>query len=84
MEFLKNRLYDIAKPKQVLICSLLDKKCAREVPIEADFVGKTLTENKFVVGFGLDYNGFGRNSENIWVPTEEEIVQMDHLIEAKG
>ena len=84
MVFLKNHLNEIAKPKQVLICALLDKKCAREVPIDVDYVGKTLEENKFVVGFGLDYNGMGRNSDFVWVPTEEEIAQMDKLLEARG
>ncbi len=84
MEFLKKHLNEIAKPKNVYICALLDKKCARKVPVDVDFVGKTLTEDKFVVGFGLDYNGLGRNSDYVWVPTEKEIAQMDELMERRG
>lgn len=38
----------------VKTCVLLDKPSRREAPIEADFVGFKI-ENKFVVGYGLDY-----------------------------
>lgn len=41
-------------PKTVKTCVLLDKPSRREVNIEADFVGFSI-ENKFVVGYGLDY-----------------------------
>ncbi|MEE0877088.1 MAG: hypoxanthine phosphoribosyltransferase [Fibrobacteraceae bacterium] len=40
--------------KTVKTCVLLDKPSRREVNIEADFVGFSI-ENKFVVGYGLDY-----------------------------
>lgn len=40
--------------KAVKTCVLLDKPSRREVNIEADFVGFSI-ENKFVVGYGLDY-----------------------------
>ncbi len=47
-------------PKTLKICTFLDKPSRRETDIEADFVGFKI-EDKFVVGYGLDYNGFGRN-----------------------
>ena len=40
--------------KTVKTCVLLDKPSRREADIEADFVGFSI-ENKFVVGYGLDY-----------------------------
>jgi hypoxanthine phosphoribosyltransferase len=47
------------KPKSIKACVLLDKKCARrkEVPVNYSCfeVG-----NDFVVGYGIDYNGFFR------------------------
>ena len=47
-------------PKQLLFVSLLNKKCARQVDIEPDFYGFEV-DDKFVVGYGLDYKGYFRN-----------------------
>lgn len=41
-------------------CSLLDKKIKREVDIDADFYCFEV-DDKFLVGYGLDYDGFYRN-----------------------
>lgn len=48
------------QPKKLVFVSLLNKKCARQVDIEPDFYGFE-TDDKFVVGYGLDYKGFYRN-----------------------
>lgn len=48
------------KPKSLKICTLLDKPCRRKVPLEADYVGVTIPD-KFVIGYGMDYNGKCRN-----------------------
>ena len=53
--YLKNK-----KPKTLKICVLLDKKERREKNIDADYVGFEI-ENKFVVGYGLDYAEKFRN-----------------------
>ena len=47
-------------PKKVLFISLLNKKCARQVEIEPDYYGFEV-DDKFVVGYGLDYKGYFRN-----------------------
>jgi hypoxanthine phosphoribosyltransferase len=47
-------------PKTLKICALLDKPERRETDIKADYTGFTI-ENKFIVGYGLDYNGKYRN-----------------------
>ena len=44
----------------VKICTLLDKSVNRTVDIEADYVGKVIPD-KFVIGYGLDYNEKYRN-----------------------
>ncbi len=44
---------------------LLDKPTARVVAFEPDFVGFTIDPD-FVVGYGLDYNGLGRNLPAIY------------------
>lgn len=41
--------------KTISICSLLDKPTGRRVDIEGDYVGFTV-EDRFIVGYGLDYN----------------------------
>lgn len=43
------------KPKSLKIAVLTDKKERREAEIEADYVGFTIP-NKFVIGYGLDYD----------------------------
>ena len=48
------------KAKSVKICSLLDKPDRREVNVDIDYVGFTIPD-KFVVGYGLDYNQKYRN-----------------------
>lgn len=48
------------KTKSLKFCSLLDKKCKREVDIDADFYCFEV-DNKFLVGYGLDYDGYYRN-----------------------
>ncbi len=52
-------------PLQVKTCVLLDKKSARKVPFEADFVGFEVP-NKFLVGYGLDWDEMGRNFRDIY------------------
>ena len=42
------------------ICTLLNKKERRKVQIEADYVGFEIP-NKFVLGYGLDYEEYYRN-----------------------
>ena len=46
--------------KSVKFTSLLDKKVFRKVDIDADFYGFEI-DDKFVVGFGLDYDDVYRN-----------------------
>lgn len=46
--------------KSIQFATLLDKECARVHSINIDYVGFPV-DNKFVVGYGLDYSGFFRN-----------------------
>ena len=48
------------KTKSTKFCSLLDKKVSRQTDVDADYHG-FIIDNKFVVGYGLDYMGFYRN-----------------------
>ncbi len=48
------------KTKSLKFCSLLDKKVKREVEIDPDYYGFEV-DDKFLVGYGLDYDGYYRN-----------------------
>jgi hypoxanthine phosphoribosyltransferase len=43
------------QPASVRVCAFLDKKERRRVPFTAEYVGYTIAD-RFVVGYGLDYN----------------------------
>ncbi len=47
-------------PESLKICALLDKKERREINVPLDYVGFTVP-NKFLVGYGLDYDNQFRN-----------------------
>lgn len=54
------------EPASVTVCSLLFKPAALKEPIaELNYVGFEIP-NDFVVGYGLDYNGLGRNLKDIY------------------
>jgi hypoxanthine phosphoribosyltransferase len=53
-------------PASVTIVTLLFKKEALIENILPDHVG-FVVPNKFLLGYGLDYNGLGRNTEHIYV-----------------
>jgi hypoxanthine phosphoribosyltransferase len=51
--------------KSVEVIALMRKQPAREKMIDAKYVGFEIN-NEFVVGYGLDYDGLGRNLEDIY------------------
>jgi hypoxanthine phosphoribosyltransferase len=54
------------QPASLKICSLIDKRARREVPIEADYVGISM-EDGFIVGYGLDHDERYRNLPDIYL-----------------
>jgi hypoxanthine phosphoribosyltransferase len=54
------------KPASIQILTLLFKPEAFKEDFEIDYVGFEI-EKKFVVGYGLDYDGYGRNLDQIYV-----------------
>lgn len=53
IHFLQEK-YSKHHPKSLAVCSLLDKPSRREVEVKVDYIGKKI-EDRFVVGYGLDY-----------------------------
>jgi hypoxanthine phosphoribosyltransferase len=59
MNYLKSAITS-RKPKSLTTIALLEKPEALKVPCEIDMVGFRIP-NDFVVGYGLDYQGYYRN-----------------------
>jgi len=53
-------------PRSVKLCSLLHKPARSRVPVPIDYLGFTI-EDRFVIGYGLDYNEKYRNLPYIGV-----------------
>jgi len=53
------------QPASLKIVALLHKPEATVFPVAVDYIGFSIP-NKFVVGYGLDYNGLGRNIAAIY------------------
>ncbi|MCQ2792155.1 MAG: hypoxanthine phosphoribosyltransferase [Bacilli bacterium] len=77
MNFLIQFLHDHCHPKRIILVTLLDKVCTRKVDVKIDYCGKVLKNNAFVLGYGLDYNEFGRNFPYVCALTPKEIKEID-------
>ena len=58
----------LKKPAEVKVATLLLKPGALQKPVDLDYVGIEIS-NDFIVGYGLDYNGLGRNLIDIYKVT---------------
>ena len=56
-------------PREVFIASLLLKPEKLQVDVDVDFVAMKIPTD-FIVGYGLDYDGYGRNYPNIYTVEE--------------
>jgi hypoxanthine phosphoribosyltransferase len=53
------------QPESLQIAALLHKPAATQFPVSIKYLGFTIPD-KFVLGYGLDYNGLGRNIPEIY------------------
>jgi len=63
LDFFRKHL-EVSKPASIKICTLLDKPSRRKISVIADYCGQTI-EDKFVVGYGLDFQEKCRNYPDI-------------------
>ena len=69
-----HKIYDIFKEKkvkQLKIVTLFFKPEVYKKELPIDYIGKNI-EDKFIVGYGLDYNGLGRNLPAIYQLTKNQ------------
>ena len=64
LDYLKKK-----QPASLKLCTLTDKPSRRRVPVSIDYLGLSLP-NKFVVGYGLDFNQRFRNLPDIYTPED--------------
>ena len=65
------KILQVRKPASIRLCTLLDKPERRVVDINADYSCFEIPD-KFVVGFGLDYNQHYRNLPYVGVVELDE------------
>jgi hypoxanthine phosphoribosyltransferase len=70
---IKNKILNETKALSVKTCVLLSKKIERLKSVEADYKGFEI-DNKFVIGYGLDYKGHYRNLPYIGVLKQSAII----------
>jgi len=58
------------KPASLKLCALTDKPSRRQIPVTIDYLGFTVP-NKFIVGYGLDWDEKFRNLPDICVLEDE-------------
>jgi adenylate kinase len=61
-------IYDIFRDKKIkklMVATLFFKPDVFKKELPIDYIGKSI-EDKFIVGYGLDYDGLGRNLPDIY------------------
>lgn len=64
--------------KSVKICSFLQKPEKLQVDLKVDYVAIEIP-NEFIVGYGLDYNGMGRNYKDIYTVVDDNNSKFNHM-----
>jgi hypoxanthine phosphoribosyltransferase len=64
IEHIQEQLQQL-NPREVIIATLLLKPDALKKKVQLDYIGMEIP-NDFIVGYGLDYNGYGRNLIDIY------------------
>ncbi len=65
LDYLRKR-----KPTSLKLCALTDKPSRRQVPVIIDYLGFTIPD-KFIVGYGLDWDERFRNLPDICILVDE-------------
>lgn len=59
------------EPRSLKLCTLLNKPARKKVDVDVDYVGFVI-EDKFIVGYGIDYDEKYRNLPYIAIVEDVE------------
>ena len=65
------------KPASVAIASLFVKPARLKAPVDVKYSAFTIPD-RFIVGYGLDYDGLGRNLPDIYDAVEEFYIEQEY------
>ena len=74
-----NRIISGMGANSVSVATLLFKPAIYEKEFPIEYVALEINPD-FVVGYGLDYNGFGRNLNEIYVLSDQESIKADETM----
>ena len=57
------------EPREIRIATMFHKPEAYKMDLKLDYVGMEIP-NRFIVGYGLDYEGYGRNLQDLYILKE--------------
>ena len=80
MHYLIEHLKKEYQPKDIKVVVMFDKINARKIDVPIHYVGKVLEENKFIVGFGLDYEELFRNTPYVYVAKPSDIADWNDIL----
>ena len=69
---MKNLLENLGtrSPESIHVCTLLLKPEKLKVSLDVEYVALEIP-NDFIVGYGLDYDGYGRNLKDIYTVVDK-------------
>jgi len=71
LKYLKDHYFAGRNAKSVKVCALLDKPARRKTDIVPDYCGFTV-DDRFIIGYGLDYSEHFRQIPHITYLTEKK------------
>ncbi len=77
--FLDKYLIEKKKAKSLINVFLINKTPRRKYDVKVDYCGLTYDQNKFLIGYGLDYNGLLRNIFAVYAMAQEDIEKLDAI-----
>lgn len=84
MHYLKEMIKEKYKPKEIKICILIKRNNIKmQFDETSDFIGIKTDEQKYLVGFGFDYQNLFRNIPYIFVPSIKDVKSWEPLFNHK-
>ncbi|KAL4491865.1 hypothetical protein ABPG72_006120 [Tetrahymena utriculariae] len=66
INFLKEK-----NPASIKLCTMFFKPANLKVELKVDYVGMTI-DPEFIIGYGLDFDEWGRNIPDVWILKKEQ------------